>query len=140
MKIKALLTQRVEAAFNDVGIQAPALVQLSNRPEFGDYQANGVMAAAKKAGKNPRELAQTVVKHLDLSDIAADVSIAGPGFINIVLARSFLARNRPAEIIASEHPQTVVVDYSAPNLAKEMHIGHIRSTIIGDGVTRILEA
>ena len=140
MKIKALLTQRVEAAFNDVGIQAPALVQLSNRPEFGDYQANGVMAAAKKAGKNPRELAQTVVKHLDLSDIAADVSIAGPGFINIVLARSFLARNRPAEIIASEHPQTVVVDYSAPNLAKEMHIGHIRSTIIGDGITRILEA
>jgi len=128
----------------------PAL-SLSNRPEFGDYQANGVMGAAKKLKTNPRELATKVVAELDLDGIASKVELAGPGFINIHLSDDWLAAqlNHVAQddnigvaqrgISADDKQQTVVVDYSAPNLAKEMHVGHLRSTIIGDAVVRALE-
>ncbi len=140
MKIKALLSQRIESAFEALGLQGQAMLQAASRPEFGDYQANGVMAAAKRSGQNPKEVAAQVIAQLDLKGIAKDVSIAGPGFINITLAEEFLATICNTQPSKTENPLTAVVDYSGPNLAKEMHIGHIRSTIIGDCIARVLEA
>ena len=139
MHIRSLLTERIEAAFADLGLEGPALLQAASRPEFGDYQANGVMAAAKRAGQNPREVAQRVIDALDLTDIAQELSIAGPGFINITLAPGFIAQANTTPKHTTQ-PQCVVVDYSGPNLAKEMHVGHLRSTIIGDCIARVLES
>ena len=139
MHIRSLLSQRIEAAFTALGLSGQALLQSASRPEFGDYQANGVMAAAKRAGKNPREVAQAVIDAIDLDGIASDLSVAGPGFINITLAPQFIA-NAATSLQPSADPQRVVVDYSGPNLAKEMHVGHLRGTIIGDCIARILES
>jgi len=148
MNIKQILSEKVSKAMVDAGLPTdtnPA-ISLSNRPQFGDYQANGVMGAAKKLKTNPRELATKVVEHLDLDGIASKVELAGPGFINIHLDQTWLASQlalvaKDAHIGVTQRaqPQTVVVDYSAPNLAKEMHVGHLRSTIIGDAVVRALE-
>ena len=143
MNVKRLLSARIEAALKDCGAQAPALVQTASRPEYGHYQANGVMAAAKAVKANPRQLAAQVIDRLDADDVTAAVEVAGPGFLNIRLADQFLADRLDLEaplFDKADHPQTVVVDYSCPNLAKEMHVGHLRSTIIGDAVARVLEA
>ncbi len=139
MHLKRILTERIEKAFAELGLEGSALVQAASRPEYGDYQANGVMAAAKKSGRNPREVAADVVEAVDLDGIAHDLEIAGPGFLNITLTPEFLASTAGA-VTPAEQAQTVVVDYSAPNLAKEMHVGHLRSTIIGDAIVRVLEA
>ena len=144
MHIKALLTQHIEAAFAELSLQGPALIQAASRPEFGDYQANGVMAAAKRAGLNPRDVAAEVIAKLsedsDFSAMVDGMTVAGPGFINLTLAASFIAPCMNAALDKCQTAQTVVVDYSAPNLAKEMHVGHLRTTIIGDSVVRVLEA
>ena len=143
MNVKRLLSARIEAALKHCGIEAPALVKTASRPEYGHYQADGVMAAAKKAKVNPRQLAGQVIDRLDAGDMTEAVEVAGPGFLNIRLRDQFLAANLNLEaplIGQTAHPQTVVVDYSCPNLAKEMHVGHLRSTIIGDAAARILEA
>ena len=139
MHIRSLLSQRIEAAFTALGLSGQALLQSASRPEFGDYQANGVMAAAKRAGQNPREVAQAIIDAIDLDGIASDLSVAGPGFINITLAPQFIA-NAATSPQPSVDPQRVVVDYSGPNLAKEMHVGHLRGTIIGDCIARVLES
>ena len=125
---------------------APALVRQSAKVQFGDYQANGIMGAAKKIGTNPREFAAKVLEQLDMSDVADKVEIAGPGFINIFVKNEWLSgalaqlRNSDRlDVTIVADPQNVVVDYSGPNLAKEMHVGHLRSTVIGDAVVRTLE-
>jgi len=124
----------------------PAMVAPASRPEFGDYQANGVMAAAKRLRTNPRKLAQQVVAAVEPGELIEKMEVAGPGFINITLNPRWmgaaLARRLTDErlgVTAAEPAQTVVVDYSHPNLAKEMHVGHLRSTIIGDAIVRTLE-
>ncbi|SHI64498.1 Arginine--tRNA ligase [Vibrio aerogenes CECT 7868] len=147
MNIQALINDRVAQALESAGAPAgsPAAVRQSAKPQFGDYQANGVMGVAKKLGINPREFAQKVSDALDLEGIASKTEIAGPGFINIFLSESFLAEQAGIALaderlgIAPEQQQTIVADYSAPNVAKEMHVGHLRSTIIGDAVVRTLE-
>src|SRR5690554_1402748 len=125
---------------------AKGQVIYATRPEFGDYQANGVMAVARQLRTNPRELALKVIDRLDC-DLLAKAEVAGPGFINLFLADEALStraanalQDETSLILPVKAPQTIVIDYSGPNLAKEMHVGHLRGTIIGDALTRILSA
>ncbi len=148
MNIRRELERRLSTAISEsAGVEGlPAIVAPSAKPQFGDYQANGVMAAAKRLKTNPRELAEKVAAVVDISDIIEKAEVAGPGFINITLKTDFLQQQVAASLY-DEHmgvplaasPQTVVVDYSGPNLAKEMHVGHLRSTIIGDALARTLK-
>lgn len=121
-------------------------IRVSTKPQFGQYQINGVMSIAKKTGKMPRELAEQLINKLEniTKDMIENLEVAGPGFINITLKPEWLA-TKISEVISSPNlgvspviPETVVVDYSAPNVAKEMHVGHLRTTIIGDAVVRTL--
>ncbi len=144
-----ILEQRIsETLLRVSGLEnCPAIVRPAADAKFGDYQANGIMPAAKRLKINPRQLAEKVAAQLNISDICQTPQIAGPGFINLCLKTEFI-ENRLLQIFAdaarlgidkTEQPQTVVVDYSGPNIAKEMHVGHLRSTIIGDAIARILD-
>lgn len=147
MNLYQTVEREAQAAFAAAGLSdSPVVLQAAKNPDFGDFQINGVMGAAKKAKQNPRELAQKVAEALTDNAVIESAEVAGPGFINLRLRPDFLAQNIQTAlndtrfgVAKTDKPQTVVIDYSSPNLAKEMHVGHLRSSIIGDSISRVLE-
>jgi arginyl-tRNA synthetase len=140
------LDRAIVAALGDDYAGTDPLLVLSSNPKFGDYQANMAMGLSKKLGQPPRNIAQSIVDNLDVSEICEVPQIAGPGFINFTVKPSYLATALQAMqadsrlgVPISDKPQRVIVDFSSPNIAKEMHVGHLRSTILGDCIARVLE-
>lgn len=150
-QLSGLFREAISQAF---GFDAEPMVAPSQNAAFGDYQCNAAMGLVKRVSEargakvNPRQVAEAIREAVEplLADMATEISIAGPGFINVKLAPHWLAAQLSAAtaderlaLPAAAEPQTVVVDYSGPNVAKQMHVGHLRSTIIGDSIARVLE-
>src|SRR5688500_5696221 len=148
-QLDSIFRQAIADAF---GIEADPLLSVAQNEKFGDYQSNAAMGLAKQVAEktgektNPRQVAERIKEKLRLGEIASEVTIAGPGFLNVRLAPAWLAA--PLQRIAGDarlgiepttNPLTSVVDYSGPNVAKQMHVGHLRSTIIGDAISRVIE-
>jgi arginyl-tRNA synthetase len=140
------LDRAIIAALGDDYAGTDPLLGLSSNPKFGDYQANMAMGLSKKLGQQPRAIAQSIVDNLDVAEVCESPQIAGPGFINFTVKPSYLTTQLQAMhldsrlgVSVAEKPQRVVVDFSSPNIAKEMHVGHLRSTILGDCIARVLE-
>jgi arginyl-tRNA synthetase len=141
-----ILEARVTAALVPLGPEAQEVGPQVRRSKQADYQINAAFEAAKRLKRNPRDLAGELVAHLDLDDLCASVEVAGPGYINLVLRDEVVGAQALAAlsdercgVLAAAAPERVVVDFSAPNVAKEMHVGHLRSTVIGDAIARLLE-
>ena len=140
------LDRAMVAALGEDYAGTDPLLGLSSNPKFGDYQANMAMGLSKKLGQQPRQIAQSIVDNLDVAAVCEVPQIAGPGFINFTVKPSYLATQLQTMQLDSrlgvpvaDIPQRVIVDFSSPNIAKEMHVGHLRSTILGDCIARVLE-
>ena len=144
MKLKKLFSENINNIFG-ADYTEKIDIQNSTKREFGDFQTNFAMVSSKLIGKNPREIASTLVDNFKENDIIEKLEIAGPGFINIYLKNNFLneelkkVENEKYDFSFLNTDKTVIIDYSSPNIAKRMHIGHLRSTIIGDSIKRTLQ-
>lgn len=143
IKLKKLFSENISRIFGADYIEKID-IQNSTKKEFGDFQTNFAMMSSKLIAKNPREIANTIIENFEKNDIIEKLEVAGPGFINIFLKNSFLneeikkLENEKYDFSFLNTGKTVIIDYSSPNIAKRMHIGHLRSTIIGDSIKRIL--
>ena len=144
IKLKKLFSENINNIFG-ADYAEKIDIQNSTKKEFGDFQTNFAMVSSKLIEKNPREIASTLVENFSENDIIQKLEIAGPGFINIYLKNGFLneeikkVENEKYDFSFLNTDKTVIIDYSSPNIAKRMHIGHLRSTIIGDSIKRILQ-
>ena len=145
MNIKKQLNKLIDTALRNSGIEVDLVrVNDASKAEFGDYQFNGIMPLTKPLKRNPRDIAKQVVENMPEHEMMAKLEIAGPGFINIWLDKDWLAKSLQSIgaderllVGKKEKPIKVVVDYSSPNMAKQMHVGHLRSTIIGDTLSKL---
>ena len=144
IKLKKLFSENINNIFG-ADYTEKVDIQNSTKREFGDFQTNFAMVSSKLIGKNPREIASTLVDNFKENDTIEKLEIAGPGFINIYLKNNFLneelkkVENEKYDFSFLNTDKTIIIDYSSPNIAKRMHIGHLRSTIIGDSVKRTLQ-
>jgi arginyl-tRNA synthetase len=145
-QLEGAVTAALTAVVGPEGAEIDPVVRPTGDPRFGDYQSNVALGLAKRLGRKPREVAEALVRALQLDGLCEPPEIAGPGFINFRIRPAYLAeqlREIQADprlgVPRAERPQRIIVDFSSPNLAKEMHIGHLRTTVVGDTLARVLE-
>src|SRR5882762_4968599 len=141
---QSLLTKKLASALAAAGFDNVGEVTQATDPRFGDYQTNAALVLGKKRSESPRAVAEKILQHLDVGDLCGSPTVAGAGFINFTLLPGTVAR-KTAEVSADDRlgvarstsPKKIVIDFGSPNVAKPMHVGHIRSTALGDALARI---